>query len=152
METEDKQLDLKEAETGSDPDTDKDYASFEAGNRKRRLIIVSAAIVVGVVSIAALIATMGSIGKMSAQVEDAFYDPQDQSGGGASAELKAKKEPSAERAEEVAPAPATEGEPGPESESSGAAEMSRPESEVAPETMEVQSPDAGMEPNPANPH
>lgn len=125
MEMQDRDQELKEIETGSDPDTDKDYASFEAGNRKRRLIIISAAIVVGVVSIAALVATMGSIGKMSAQVEDAFYEPEAPGG----AEAGTAKAPAAAPAadptpaapEEAASAPSAASGGEPEPEASGAA-------------------------------
>ncbi len=103
MDTVEDTSDVQNVETGgSDPDTDKDYASFEAGNRRRRIVIITAAVVVGVVSIAALVATMGSIGKMSAQVEDAFTETP------AAPAEKSKIEASAEKTEAEPPPAATE--------------------------------------------
>ena len=53
---------------------DLDYSSFEAEDRKRRIVLIVAGIIFAVVCAAAFIGTIESIGSMSAHV-NGIFDP-----------------------------------------------------------------------------
>ncbi len=76
----------------SQPDESETYlASYEASNRKRKILIISAAIVATIVAVGAFVVTLGSLGRMSEDVQGAFSDENDKAGDKTNPEAAAPK-------------------------------------------------------------